>query len=79
MPLIYGTHLRSFLLDFDDKAPLDERTKVGWTGPTANGQTIRLFLSSWKNPNPEVAIESLDFMTSTNRITAFLFAITAER
>jgi hypothetical protein len=79
MPIVYGKHLRSMSPWYDPKDPLDQGTKVGWEGTTPQSkQTIRLFLTAWENPRPDVAIESLDFVTSSNRVIPFLFAITAK-
>jgi len=79
LPIVYGHHLRSLSPPFDPKDPLDQGTKVGWAGTTPESkEPLRLFLTTWENPRPDVAIESLDFVSSANRVVPFLFAITAE-
>jgi WD40 repeat protein/tetratricopeptide (TPR) repeat protein/predicted Ser/Thr protein kinase len=80
MPIDYGFHLLSFLQSTDPQEPRHDGTRIGWSGTSPEGnQVVRLFLTTWENPHPNVAIESLDFISSSNRIIPFLFAITAER
>ena len=79
MPILYGHQVRSMAPWYDPKDPLDKGTKVGWSGTTPESkESLRVFVTTWENPRPEVAIESLDFVGDANRVIPFLFAITAE-
>ncbi len=55
---------------------------VAWTGlnrPTAErGLFVRLFKSTWTNPNWDVPIETIDFVSLKTGPAPFLVAITAE-
>jgi hypothetical protein len=78
MPVIYGHHVRDEYPTADTKPLLDSGSAVGWLGIRTAGQTNRLFRTAWNNPRPDVMIESLDFITHSNKVVPFLFAITAE-
>jgi hypothetical protein len=55
---------------------------VPWTGTSessrAQGKKIRLFKTTWENPLPEVALASIDFVSTKEVVAPFLVAITAE-
>jgi hypothetical protein len=56
---------------------------VAWTGQNAEsrrqGQSIRLFKTTWQNPEPAQPIRSLDFVWNPPGPAApFLVALTAE-
>ena len=55
---------------------------IAWSGTNADSRvqskTIRLFKSTWQNPAPDVAIHSIDFVSSDESAVPFLVAITAE-
>ncbi|MCI0746875.1 MAG: hypothetical protein L0Y58_15845, partial [Verrucomicrobia subdivision 3 bacterium] len=78
MPIIYGRHLRTMGTEWDPKTELASGTRVGWTGTTPDNHPIRLFITAWENPRPEIAVESLDFVSSVSGVIPHLFAITAE-
>lgn len=58
------------------------RSKVAWRGANAlsrkMGVPIQLYLSSWKNPNPDKEVISLDYYSTMTKSAPFLIAITAE-
>jgi hypothetical protein len=78
MPVVYGHHLRDEFPTTDSKPLRDDKSQVGWIGTRTNGRTNQLFRTQWKNPRPEVMIASLDFISYSNKVVPFLFAITAE-
>jgi len=55
---------------------------VAWTGANdesrAQAKTIRLFKTTWQNPAPGLAIQSIDFVSNDARAVPFLVAITAD-
>jgi len=77
IPILYGAHLRDHNPEWDPRAPLDKNTKV-WVGDTPAKTRIRLFETTWENERPDVAIESLDFISYGVGTSPVLFAITAE-
>jgi hypothetical protein len=78
MPVIYGHHVRDEFPNMDPKPLKHSGSAVGWLGIRTGGRTNRLFRTAWNNPRPDVMIESLDFITHSNKVVPFLFAITAE-
>jgi hypothetical protein len=78
MPVIYGHHVRDEYPSADSKPLQHSSSAVGWLGIRTGGSTNRLFRTAWTNPRPDVMIESLDFITHSNKVVPFLFAITAE-
>ncbi len=55
---------------------------VAWVGDTeesrATGRKIRLFKTTWENPQPAIVIESIDFVAGSVAAKPFLVAITVE-
>jgi hypothetical protein len=82
-PIVYGQDVRDFWKRKNTNEPEGPASLVeAWTGhnaeATANGRVIRLFKASWKNPRPDVPIESIDFESDLTNCEPFLIAITAE-
>jgi tetratricopeptide (TPR) repeat protein len=78
IPIIYGEHLRDHSPEWDPREPLARNTKVAWDGDTPLKTRIRLFETTWENERPDVAIESLDFISRKAGTAPILFAITVE-
>lgn len=81
IPITYGRDVRDWHVMANEPAAPPE-LKVAWTGTNAvskrSGGYIRLFLTTWLNPVPTVAIESIDVVTGRAGPGPFLIAITAE-
>lgn len=79
IPLIYGEDLRSWLYDSDPRRDL-KRATTGWTGRTVGLflRSVRLFLLTWKNPDPDVEVLNLAFHSVPSKAPPFLIALTAE-
>ena len=80
IPIVYGKDVRNWHeLAGEPAAPAD--LKVAWTGHNAvskrAGRSLRLFVTSWTNPAPEMEIQSLDYVSSMALPAPFLLAITA--
>lgn len=81
IPIVYGKDVLDWWQMADSKEPT--RGKVAWTGDNENakgsGAKIRLFRTTWKNPEPGKKVVSIDF-GSTNAAEAapFCVAISAE-
>ena len=84
IPIVYGKDMCDWWFFGDAKdARKPTRGKVAWTGTnddTKNqGAGIRLFLTTWKNPQPERKVLSIDFGSTNYTFAApFCVAITAE-
>jgi len=81
MPIVYGGNVRDFWV-WSKEAPAPPGLIQAWTGhnaeASAKGTTVRLFKATWKNPLPEMPIESIDFESDLTNCEPFLLAITAE-
>ena len=67
IPIRYGHEVRNWHVLPGESAPPKELT-VAWVGSNAiskaAGRSIRLFLTTWTNPAPGVAIESIDYVSA---------------
>ncbi|HUG90164.1 MAG TPA: hypothetical protein VML55_04995 [Planctomycetaceae bacterium] len=82
VPIVFGKDVRDWWVGEDEKAP--SRSRVVWTGdnPQANRFRcrLRLYLSTWENPEPGKRIASIDYIGRKNDTPAapFCVAITGE-
>jgi hypothetical protein len=77
--IIYGKDVETRWFD-PETEPERKKSKPAWTSP-ANPQaskSLRLYVKTWKNPQPEVKVESIEFVSEMNLSAPFLVAITAE-
>jgi eukaryotic-like serine/threonine-protein kinase len=81
LPIVLGEQVRDWFASPDEPA-LSESTCVAWTGWNGKsrrfGTTIRLFKTTWSNPRPDLAIETIDFVSKRAGVGPFLVAITVE-
>jgi len=81
LPIVYGKDLRTRWFDSRQKSELDN-PKVAWTSPpnrvATTGQSLRLYRTTWSNPNPEVEVNSISFVSHLTESAPFLVAITLE-
>ena len=79
IPIIAGHDLADWWKQPNDE---NERLFVAWESTSkasgAMGRRIRLFKSTWENPSPELAIKSIDFLSTHETAAPFLVAITIE-
>jgi hypothetical protein len=77
IPLVVG---RDIADRFQNRNAPDALT-VAWRGSNEKGRTMDrdlvLFKMSWRNPKPEVKIQSIDFVSKNAGAAPFLVAITA--
>jgi beta-galactosidase len=82
VPVKYGEDVRDWW--FNKAVPAaGDKVKVAWEGENeaskASGNGIRLYLTTWTNPNPSKKVESIDFARTDGTPAApFCVAITAE-
>jgi hypothetical protein len=75
VPIIYGKDV----LPWEPAAPIMSSPPApAWRGQNGVGLTVQLFKSTWENPQPDVEIETLDFVSKMTQSAPFLVAITAE-
>ena len=79
--VIYGKDVRDWWLRPGDPTEVS-RGRVAWTGrnPVADegGATLQLYRTSYDNPSPDIAVESLDYVSFVTRSAPFLIALTTE-
>jgi hypothetical protein len=79
----YGRDLRNWWWGGhgDPEAEVD-RGKVVWVGTNGTSRRydakVRLFISTFENPRPEMEVVSVDFVSRTPRYAPFLVAMTVE-
>jgi hypothetical protein len=55
------------------------RNETAWQGKTKGGAQVRLGVFRWENPYPDVAVESIDFVSGGDKVRPVLIAATAWR
>jgi hypothetical protein len=76
LPLISGENIDEWHVGVWSVEPTQAIT--AWEGRIDFGATARLYLFSWENPRPDVALKSLDFVSTMSAGAAFLIAVTVE-
>jgi len=79
--ILYGEDVRAWWEKANDASDI-ENGKVAWRGTNPNaveqGATLRLYRRTWKNPRPQMAVETLDFTSDMSRAAPFVIAISVE-
>jgi beta-lactamase regulating signal transducer with metallopeptidase domain len=81
IPIVYGKDVLDWWCYPDSGEP--SNGKVAWKGENEGAKTlnatIRLYLTTWENPKPELKVKSIDFSTTKQTQAApFCVAITGE-
>jgi hypothetical protein len=79
--IVYGKDVLDWWYTDDSKEPT--RGKVAWKGENgdakANGAKIRLYVTTWKNPEPDKKVLSIDFSSTKSSAAApFCVALSVE-
>ncbi len=77
IPIHYGTHVREWILEALEKLP-DPDPRAAWSHRTHLGDVLQLFVRSWENPRPEIAIDRLDLQSTMTESAPFVVAITLD-
>ena len=81
IPVVYGKDVRTRWFDRDHKAEF-QNPATAWTSPPdqvgTTRQSLRLYVTTWKNPRREARIRSIDFISHMTPAAPFLVAITVE-
>lgn len=82
IPIVYGLDVRD-AFSWDRMRPV-MRGRVVWTGQSPatlkEGVSLRLYLTTWTNPRPDVEVESIDYVSMGNTAASpFCMALTVER
>jgi hypothetical protein len=81
IPVVYGEDVRDWWNN--DRCQAVTRGRVAWVGENADaaqyGMTLRLFVTAWENPKPDVRIASIDYVSEVaGEAAPFCIAMTAE-
>ena len=80
-PILYGTHLRSFWKEGD---MVDECSDaiLAWQWKEPARREIekfhRIFMTTFENPRPEVAVTHIEFVSANTQAAPFLVGMTVE-
>jgi hypothetical protein len=82
IPIEYGKDVLDWWCHADSGEPT--RGKVAWKGENDGAKTlnatIRLYLTTWENPKPDLKIKSIDYSsTKQTQAAPFCVAITGEK
>jgi hypothetical protein len=75
IPLLYQRSLIDWWVKNATDKPTD--AEIAWHGSHTRSR-ISLFKYTWTNPRPDVAIDTIDFVSAMTRAAPFLVAITCE-
>jgi hypothetical protein len=78
IPVVYGQDVRDWWTQPEEAAGT---ARSVWSGPNLanpNGPPKQVYLTSWENPLPDVAIKSLEYRSTMSNSAPFLIAVTAE-
>jgi hypothetical protein len=83
LPIVYGRTVRDWWF-YPDSPKEASQSHIAWTGSNQAAKdwnppvTLRLYKTTWRNPQPDVEISSIDFVSAERSSAPFLVAITAE-
>jgi hypothetical protein len=76
VPIVYGKDISDWW--YNDQSRIPKRAEVAWKGEN-NESRVRLYRTTWKNPEPARQVTSIDFVsTNTTDAAPFCVAITVE-
>lgn len=75
LPIVYGRDVLAWNLE---KFALKRSLVIAWEGRNGQQSEVRLFKTTWENPQPQVPIETITFVSSSAQAAPFLVAITAD-
>lgn len=78
IPIVYGEDVRDWSAGSDSSTELKRGTIV-WSATNKAPLPVRLFETTWLNPNPETEITAIDYLSTLSESAPFLIAITAEQ
>jgi WD40 repeat protein len=77
IPIEYGTHIREWIVEALETLP-EPDPQAAWTHRTHLGDVLQLFIRSWENPRPDVALDRLDLESTMTESAPFVVAITLD-
>jgi hypothetical protein len=80
LPVVYQRHVRDWFVEKNGQVPSD--ADVAWTGENEaarkQGCSVQLYRYTANNPFPDVALDSIDMVSTTSGSAPFLVALTVE-
>jgi len=80
-PIIYGKDVKTRWFEADDPAEAKEPKPALVSPPDRvgpSGKSLRLYVKTWENPQPNVKVQSIDFTSPMTTSAPFIVAITTE-
>ena len=81
-PILYGRDLRHWWMPNAERPVELERGRIAWIGDTPLarkfGARVRLYLTTYVNPRPELEVSHLDIVSKMTQAAPFLVAMTVE-
>ena len=77
VPIVYGEDIRDWTFRRDPEPRLG-RADVAWMAQHPSVGLLRLFHRVWRNPRPEVKVDSIDLVSDVEVSSPLLVAVTAE-
>jgi outer membrane protein assembly factor BamB len=76
IPIEYGKDVR----DFTDRGQSSAvtRGKLAWTGANPLGNKVRIYITTWENPNPDKSVATIDYSSMNTACSPFCVAVSAE-
>ena len=81
IPILYGRDVRDWRQLDDDSKPESDQGIVVWRGTTGTEQyraRLRLYVSTFENPRPELEVKTIDVISTVTPCAPFLIALTIE-
>jgi hypothetical protein len=76
IPIVQGEDVGNWTATDNDESP--RRATVAWKGENTSGHSVRVYKSVWDNPQPDLEIRTLDFISKMTEASPFLLAITVD-
>jgi tetratricopeptide (TPR) repeat protein len=78
LPIIFGEHLRDRDPNPETELRVPQSTVVAWSSRNLDVNLRRFYRTTYENPRPQVAVKSIDFISTMTKSGPFLIAITVE-
>ncbi len=78
VPVVYGYDVRNWWPQPNEPPDPSTGLHLAWQGPGTNTNSRRLYLTSWINPQPDIPVQTIDFISTLSDAAPFLIAITLD-
>jgi hypothetical protein len=81
IPVQFGRDVRDWREADAGKQSADDRGIIAWrgtAGPAKQGNPLRIYLTAFDNPRPDVEVKTIDLISNLTACAPFLIALTLE-